>query len=87
MVTTSNTKQTTMDSSCQKNNLRAWQSFESERESLLSEGYTVVGTARMYWGRSYVLRNAANGNRITLRLRGNIIEIVKNNKLVKQYEV
>lgn len=87
MVTTSNTKQTTMDSSCQINNLRAWQSFESERDSLLSEGYTLVGTARMYWGRSYVLRHAANGNRMILRLRDTTIEIVKNGKLVKSYSV
>lgn len=76
-----------MDLLYQRNNLQAWQSFESERESLISEGYTVVGKARMYWGHSYVLRHAANGNRIILRLRGEVIEIVKNNKLVKQYKV
>lgn len=67
--------------------IKAWQALEAERASLLSEGYTVVGTARMYWGTSYVLRNPANRNRITLRLRGEVIEIVKNNKLVKQYEL
>lgn len=87
MVTTSNTKQTTMDLLYQRSNLQAWQSFESERESLLSEGYTVVGKARMYWGHSYVLRHAANGNRIILRLRDKTIEIVKNGQLVKSYSV
>lgn len=76
-----------MDLFCQKSSLQAWQSFESERASLLSEGYTVVGKARMYWGTSYVLRHAANGNRIILRLRENTIEIVKNGQLVKSYSV
>lgn len=75
------------DSLLNPSSIKAWQALEAERASLLSEGYTVVGTARMYWGTSYVLRNPANGNRITLRLRGEVIEIVKNNKLVKQYEL
>lgn len=68
----------------QPTNLDAHIALEQERNSLLSEGYRLIGSCKMKGVFSYVLRHA-NGNRMTLRKRGDIIELAKNGLTIKSY--
>lgn len=62
--------------------------LQTEVNSLQSEGYKVVCSANLLGNvRSYKLRHFANGNIIIVTARGLRIEIKKNGKMIKSYEI